>query len=108
MGHPELTDASVLRDPAARPFDEDWTATVQAIVSAGMWCVIETCTDAAARRWDPVLLICSREEEKVGRALAEWITDFPAQDLRVCGYTRDSLRRVDEAPSTVCYLAAPA
>jgi hypothetical protein len=108
MGHPELTDASVPRDPAARPFDEDRTATMQAIVSAGMWCVIETRTDAGAESWEPVLLVCSTEEETVSGALAAWIDDFPGQDLRICGYTRDGLRRVDDAPSGICYLAAAA
>jgi hypothetical protein len=72
-----------------------------------MWCVIEACIDVIDQRWEPMLLVCSPEEETVSGALAAWIDDFPAHDLRICGYTRDTLRRVDDAPSAICYLAAP-
>jgi hypothetical protein len=109
MGHPELTGAPGDPDPAwVHPLEGEWIPTARAIVSDGMWCVIEACTDIHAQSWNPVLLICSTEEERVSRELAAWIADFPAHDLRICGYTRDSLRRVDEAPTAICYLAAPA
>jgi hypothetical protein len=84
---------------------DEWTTTARAIVAEGMWCVIEACTDIADQRWEAALLICSTEEEAVTRELAAWIADFPAQDLRICGYTRDSLRRVDHSPRAICYLA---
>jgi hypothetical protein len=88
-----------------RPFNDEWTATVERIISQGMWCVLEACTDVAAQSWEPVLLVCSTEEEMVSGALVTWIGDFPSQDLRLCGYTRDTLRRVDQGPSVLCYLA---
>jgi hypothetical protein len=110
MGLPKLTRALGHNGPAASaaPLDDEWITTVRAIVSGGMWCVVEACTDVADQRWEPVLLVCSAEEETVSGALAAWIDDVPADDLRVCGYTRDTMRRVDESPSAICYLAAPA
>jgi hypothetical protein len=109
MRHRELKAALGDWDlAAAGAAVQEWITAARAIVSGGMWCAIETCTDIAAQSWEPVLLICSDEEEMVSRELAAWIADFPAQDLRVCGYTRDTLHRVDGAPKAICYLAAPA
>ena len=92
--------------PSACSLVDQWTSTVRTIVAEGMWCVVEACTDIARQRWEPVLLVCSHEEEAVSREVEAWIADYPDQDLRICGYTRDSLWRVEDGPSAICYLAA--
>jgi hypothetical protein len=84
---------------------DPWASTARAIVGNGMWCAIEACIAVAAQRWEPVLLICSGDEQQIDRALAAWIADSPEHDLRICGYTRDTLRRVEGAPRALCYLA---
>jgi hypothetical protein len=96
-------------NPASRSSLVDhWTSTARTIVAEGMWCVIEALTGIAEQRWEPMLLVCSSEEETITREVAAWIADYPGQDLRISGYRRDSLRRVEHGPSAICYLAGRA
>ena len=81
-----------------------WLPAVMAIVERGLWCVVEACMDVSAQRWEPILIICERNGADSAISIAECIDDFPACDLRVAGYARDTLSRVEQAPTALCHL----
>jgi len=84
---------------------EPFVAGAQAIIDAGLWCVVEVCLDVPAQRWEPRLLVCRDDVLAVARTAAEWTCASPDQDVRLAGYTRDTLVRVDEAPAPLCHVA---
>jgi hypothetical protein len=59
----------------------------------------------SVQRWEPLLLICERDPADSAISIAECIEGYPASDLRVAGYTRDTLRRVEQAPIALCHVA---
>lgn len=87
------------------PMLEPWAPVAGEIVAEGLWCVLESCWDVAAQRWEPELLICSDDEGEIEAEVAAWAADHPALDLRVSGYTRDALHRAGWAPQALCHLA---
>jgi hypothetical protein len=86
---------------------EAWPAAADAIVRAGLWCVIETRDDAAHSDWEPHLIICRTELVGIAEAIAQSIAAGPSLSARIAGYTRDTLRRVDSAPTAWYYAAEP-
>jgi hypothetical protein len=84
-----------------------WPAAADAIVRAGLWCVIETRDGAAGTDWEPRLVICRTELGGIADAIAEGIAHAPSLNARIAGYTRDTLRRVDSAPTAWYYAAEP-
>lgn len=80
-------------------------AGAQAILDARLWCVVEVCTDVPAQTWEPRLLVCRDDAEVVATAADDWFRQEPEHDVRLAGYTRDTLRRVDGAPAPLCHVA---
>jgi hypothetical protein len=71
------------------------TSTAAALLGLGLWCVVELRADD--RPWEPRLLICERDSARVLAVVADWEL-APGEQLRIAGYTRDTLRRVAFAP----------
>jgi len=86
--------------------EADWLEIARSITERGLWCVIETCSDVAAQRWAPALLICTADARVLTDEVGRWSKAFPAEDLRVAGYSRDALHRDGGAPTAICHLAA--
>ncbi|HEX7300471.1 MAG TPA: hypothetical protein VF257_15850 [Solirubrobacteraceae bacterium] len=82
-----------------------WTDVPPALVDAGLWCVIEVCTDVPAQRWEPRLVLFLTDAVALVREVAAWIEDVPMWDARVAGYARDALRRDEAAPTALCHVA---
>jgi len=80
-------------------------AAARATLDARLWCVVEVCLDVPAQTWEPRLLICRDDPDAVAAAAADWIREAPERDVRLAGYTRDTLRRVDAAPAPICHVA---
>jgi hypothetical protein len=84
-----------------------WPAAAHAIVQAGLWCVIEVPDDGAPAGWEPRLIICRTELDGIAEVIARRIAAVPSRTERIAGYTRDTLVRVDSAPTALCYIADP-
>jgi hypothetical protein len=84
-----------------------WPAAADAILRAGLWCVIERGDEAAPTGWDPRLIICSTEPGDIAEAIARRVATVPSRSERIAGYTRDTLVRVESAPTALCYVAEP-
>jgi hypothetical protein len=108
MGKARATEQylGMTQTAAAIPLDRgaDLPAVAAQILDAGLWCMIETPLDGD---WEPRLLICHRDEARVVAAVEEWVGESPAPAARIAGYTRGTLRRVDEAPTATCPAARP-
>jgi hypothetical protein len=107
MGKARATEQyrGMTQTSAAIPLDRgaDLPAVAAQLVDAGLWCMIETPVDGD---WEPRLLICHRDEVRVVAAVEQWLSETPAV-ARIAGYTRGTLRRVDEAPTATCPAARP-
>ncbi|MBA2522493.1 MAG: hypothetical protein H0V25_04090 [Solirubrobacterales bacterium] len=79
--------------------------TARSILADDLWCVLEVCADPATQRWSPALILCTDDEDRVAAELARWVTDVPQFDVRLSGYTRDTLSRAADAPEALCHLA---
>lgn len=98
--------AAVLAAPADLALaSADWLDAAEAIVMRGLWCAVEVCPDIARQRWEPRALICRGERVGIAAAVAGIVAAEPGLDARIAGYTRDGLRRVDDAPVALCHLA---
>jgi hypothetical protein len=84
-----------------------WPAAADAIVQAGLWCVIEVGDDDAPGGWEPRLIICRTGLDDIAEVIALRIAAVPPRTERIAGYTRDTLVRVDSAPTALCYIAEP-
>jgi hypothetical protein len=82
-----------------------WLPAVTGIVEQRLWCVMEVCADVSAQSWEPRLIICERDAADSAISIAEAIKDYPESDLRIAGYTRDTLCRVEQAPTALCHIA---
>jgi len=80
-------------------------AGAQAILDEHLWCVVEVCVDAPVQNWEPRLLVCRDDGGAVATVVDDFIWAVGGQDVRLAGYTRDTLRRVDEAPAPLCHVA---
>jgi hypothetical protein len=95
------------RPPPARPdaLLPPWSPVPEAIVEAGLWCVIEICIDIPAQRWEPRLLLCLTDVPAILREIIRWIDAVPMWDVRIAGYTREELCREHQAPTALCHVA---
>ncbi len=103
---PTLTEPTQQPPPVLDDFDGSlaaWTKVARSITRGGMWCVFEVRSDPGDERWEPVLMLCTEDGSIISTELAAAITDHPRSDVRVAGYTRDTLRRVERAPAATCY-----
>jgi hypothetical protein len=87
------------------PADETWPAAADAIVQAGLWCVVESRNDAAPTDWEPRLIICRTELGGIADAIDSSVAAVASRSDRIAGYTRDTLVRVESAPTARCYTA---
>lgn len=79
--------------------------TARDIIAAGLWCTVEICADVPSQAWEPRLVICRDDADRVLDVVEGWICDLPEQDVRLAGYTRGTLQRVDRAPVALCHVA---
>jgi len=77
----------------------------QSLLDAGAWCVLETCVDVPAQRWEPRLLVCRDDADAVADALVHEIGIDPGSDVRIAGYDRRTLRRAPALRAHLCYVA---
>jgi hypothetical protein len=82
-----------------------WSEVPRAIVDAGLWCVVEICTDVPAQRWEPRLMLCLTDVVALLREIVGWIEDVPMWDVRIAGYEREALWRDEAAPTALCHVA---
>jgi hypothetical protein len=101
---PPATSASL--DPRDEALDA-WLAAADAIVRAGLWCVIEVRGAVAPGGWEPRLIVCRSELGGIAEAIVRCIAAEPSRSQRIAGYTRDTLVRVDSAPTARCHSAQP-
>lgn len=80
---------------------DQWLSVAAEITARGLWCVIEEPRDEAVEEWEPRLIICSKNLERI----AESVVEFVKGRARIAGYTRDRLVRVDSVPTAICCAA---
>jgi CBS domain-containing protein len=80
-------------------------AAAGAILEQGGWCVLELCADVPRQRWEAQVLIFDLCAEDVADAVLEEIMLEPAQDARITGCHRRTLRPEPEMGAYLCYLA---
>lgn len=78
-----------------------WRATARRIVQSTLWCVIEARSGGADAPWEPRWLICLSDEDRIVSAVADWFSTRPIGEVRLAGYTRNTLRRDERAPTAV-------
>lgn len=75
------------------------------ILARGLWCVVEVCVDVSHQRWEPRMVICELDADAVLGAIITGIELALDDDVRLVGYRRDDLVRVDEGPIALCHVA---
>lgn len=50
------------------------------------------------------MLLCQEDADAAVTTAAEWIRAAPDLDVRLGGYIRDTLRRVDAVPAPICHV----
>jgi hypothetical protein len=85
-----------------------WHTAARRIVQSGLWCVIEVRAGGRDAVWEPRWLICLADEEAILGAVADWISTPTLGEIRLAGYTRDTLPRDERAPTALIQrLACP-